>query len=269
MIEGTPAEIDKMLDEIESRLLALGAAVNRPVVDALYQRALVALAQRAVGIFRGFTLLAASEAPSAALALMRPAVEYNLTLRFLVARPDLHPDLWAAEGERQSLIMLREFVEDQELVARHQGIDLTEPWVAEREQYIDEVRARALAANVVGVGQKGPVLPGMQTIAVNHGDIATREAYTLAYRSLSATTHGGARAFNDGAFQEERPGWVTFVEELEGMRGNRALNASTFASTLCVLSEPLELGVLEEATILKGALLQLKTVGEDAGQVDS
>lgn len=118
---------------------------------------------------------------------------------------------------------------------------------------------------MTGVGQKGAVFPGMQTIAVNHGDIATREAYTFAYRSLSASTHGGARAFNDAAFHEEASGWVTFVEEFGAMRGNRALNASTFASTLYILSEPLELGVLEEAMILKEALLQLKTIEEDAG----
>ena len=98
----------------------------------------------------------------------------------------------------------------------------------------------------------------MQTIATAHGDLATREAYTLAYRTLNQDTHAGARSFNAGAFYDAGGGRVGFVEVVdpeEELRRHRALSATTFASTLTLVDEPLGLAVIQEANALKEALL--------------
>ena len=104
-----------------------------------------------------------------------------------------------------------------------------------------------------------------RAIAFNHGDQATREAYTLAYRALSQDVHCGSRAFGAGRFDEVATGRVTFTEfadPVHEVRRNRALNATTFASTLCILSGPLELDVLEEADMLKQILMSITVDAE-------
>jgi hypothetical protein len=264
MLKLSAGEFDELIPEVEERLLALATTLERPVEPSVFRIAALALGQRARTIFHGFTLLVASRAPAAGLPLMRAAVEINLTLRFLVVNPELHSELWAGEGERQSLILLREFAADTELVARHGAINIEAPWVEEREKYIRNVRAKALEAGVVGVGSSGSLLPSMQVIAVKHGDAATREAYRLAYRGLSNDVHTAARAFHAEHFRNVDGGLM--FQEVEPTAGERMLNATTFASTLCVLSEPLELGVLDDAVLIKDALLKSSAI--DVGATD-
>jgi hypothetical protein len=146
-------------------------------------------------------------------------------------------------------------------------IDLDAEWVKERQDYVEDTRKQALQAGIVGVSpKKGKLLmPSMRTIAVNHGDLATREAYTLAYRSLSYDVHGSSRAFSGGHFAACDGGTVRFVELSEPdreVRRYRALSSTTFASILCILSGPLELDLLEDASFIKQVLLT-STVEED------
>lgn len=265
VVEVTPAEYDMALDRVESDLLGLSNKLQEPVQNHMVQTSLVALGARAAALFRGFIALTRSDAPVAGLALMRPAVEINLSLRFIVVNPELHVEIWAAEGERESLKLVREVARDPELVARHgDALDITAPWFAEREQYVEEVRAKALAAGVVGVSSKPGerVMPDMRTIAFNHGDLASREAYTLAYRALSEDVHTSSRAFQVEHFEVlegDRIRFVDFPEPAREIRRYRALNATTFASTLCILSTPLGLEILEQADMLKQILLTTTT----------
>ena len=193
-------------------------------------------------------------------------VEINLSVRFIVARPELHAEMWIAEGERESLKLAREVVNDPELGAKHgPEIELAADWATEREQHVEEVRSRALAAGVLGVGSKpgDRVMPSTRTIAFSHGDLATQEANALAYRPLSQSVHGSSRTFNVGHFAQAGVGRVRFTELTDPageIRGHRALNATTYASTLCVLSEPLELGIKDEAETLTQILMST-TIG--------
>ncbi len=268
MLRVAAEEFDMALDRAEVDLIELAQMLDRPIRDELFFRALQALGLRARALFRGFALLAKSDTPAAAFSLLRPMVEINLTLRFLVANPKLHAELWAAEGERQSLALVREFAEDAELAMKHAAdIDLDAEWVKERQDYVEETRNQALQAGVVGVSPKKgkPLMPSMRTMAVSHGDLATREAYTLAYRSLSHDVHGSSRAFGGGHFAACDGGAVRFIELSEPereVRRYRALSSTTFASILCILSGPLELDVLENSSFIKQILLST-TVEED------
>jgi hypothetical protein len=265
VLQVSAEEYDLALDRVEADLLVLSNRLDGPVEDNLVHRSLITLGTQATSLFRGFMALARSDTPVAALALLRPMVEINLLVRFIVAGQKLHAEIWIAEGELQSLKPLREVVSDPELAAKHgQGIDMAADWAAERERYVEEVRSRALLAGVVGV-RRGPgerVMPSMRTIAFNHGDLATREAYALAYRPLSHAVHGSSRAFNIGHFAQVGAGRVRFIEVTDPageIRSHRALNATTYASTLCVLSKPLGLNVLDDAETLKSVLMSITT----------
>jgi hypothetical protein len=265
----TPDEYDAGLDRVEVELLNLRKGLRDPVPDDVVQKALIALGTRAASLFRGFVELIKSDAPAASLALMRPAVEINLGLRFIVANPELHTEIWMAEGERESLKLVREVAADQELAARHgHALDPSAPWFVERERFVEEVRAKAIAAGVAGVGSNpgGRVMPDMRTIAFNHGDLASREAYTLAYRALSEDVHGSSRAFQQSHFEQVDERHLRFIEFSDPdreIRRNRALNATTFASTLCILSGPLGLEILDRANMLKQVLMSITTEPED------
>lgn len=102
----------------EQELRELGRKIDTCVDEREYERALLALAHRSRALFTGFLDLAESSARVAALVLLRPAVEINLTLRFLKTNPELHTQLWVAEGEYETLKLVREFERDSELVAK-------------------------------------------------------------------------------------------------------------------------------------------------------
>jgi hypothetical protein len=90
--------------------------------------------------------------------------------------------------------------------------------------------------------------------------LAEREAYTLAYRPLSASVHSTSRAFDGSEFVKSEDGRVHLDEDPSILPARRALNASLFASTLCILSEPLGLDVFDEADHLKDIVMQIQSV---------
>lgn len=257
------ADYQAALDRTEADLTELAQRLDTEVPRELYTTALLALAHRARTLFIGLTSLLRGEVPAAGVPLLRSAIEINLTLRFLIANPELHVELWTAEGERQNAVLAKELEADREL-AEKVGLEaFGADWFAETEQFVESARQRALEAGVVGIsGKKNkPVMPNMQSIAVNHGSLAEREAYTLAYRSLSQFTHGSSRAFGRNGFTQAPDGRVRFDDVAafsDGeVRSHRALNITTFASTLCIVSGPLGCNVLDEAETIKAIILEL------------
>ncbi len=250
-----------LVERSEQELSVLGGTLDTCVRNAPYETVILALGQRARTLFIGAVELAGGHAPAAVLSLLRPAVEVNLILRFLKLNPALHTELWIAEGEWETLKLVREFERDQELVDKLGESAFSAGWHEQMEEYVDAARAKALAAGVKGVGPSGPVMPSMWSIAFEHGDLTTREAYTLAYRSLGHDVHGSARAFQRGSFSICDDGGVRFEDAASGeyLLSTRALNATTFASSLCIVSEPLGIDVLDHASTIKSLLLTATT----------
>ena len=259
----TSAEFDQALERAETDLTEFGARIDTSVPDVAYSRAVIALGHRARALFLGFVALVCSE-PVAAFVLLRPAVEINLTLRFLTSNPELHTELWLAEGEHEAQKLVRAIESDPSLAAMAGDVTVDEAWHRDKEQFVERARAAGLAARVKGVS-KVPgksVMPSMYEIAHSHGDEATRAAYSFAYRGLSPGVHSSSRAFDLGDFETAAEGRLSFNELLDTthqVRRHRALNASTFASTLCVLSEPLEIDVLESAGMIRQVLASITT----------
>jgi hypothetical protein len=256
----TGAEYDAALDRAERDLVELARRLDRPVPREMYDTALLVLGHRARTLHNGLVSLVQTEARAACVALIRPAVEINLTARFLVASPELHAELWVAEGERQNAVILRELEADRDLVAKVGTPDVDANWHRDVDNSVEGARAKARAAGVVGIDarRRKPVFPSAQSLATNHGDLATREAYTLAYRALSQFMHGSARSFGVKGFKTAGS-TVEFDDAAafddHDARSHRALNATTFASTLCVLSAPLDLDVFADADLVKGVIL--------------
>jgi hypothetical protein len=255
------SEYDGALDVSEALLIELAETLDRSVRDEIFERSLLALGKRARSIFRGFTELVPSN-PTAAFVLLRPATEINLVVRFLVAKPDVHVELWDNEGEREHLRWIDAIERDQELAHKMNWPGVDQRWKQDRRDEIEEARKLGRAAGVKCVSKvEGErVMPNMREIADIHGDLTTRQAYAAAYQPLSNLVHASSRSFVQGAFYDEGDGSVTFEEliDVEGqVRSHRALNASIFASTLTVLSAPLALDILDTTARVRDSLVAL------------
>jgi hypothetical protein len=94
-------------DELER----LAAHLETVVGQDEYPRLVLALGHRARSLFLGFRQLIAGPTPIAAMSLMRPMVEINFLLRFLGQKPELHFELYVAEGQRQLVAFLDEYAQ--------------------------------------------------------------------------------------------------------------------------------------------------------------
>jgi hypothetical protein len=181
-------------------------------------------------------------------------IEINLLIRFLSRNPDLHLELWIAEGQRQVVAFLDEYEQDTYLVSRWGALpdDLREHRESLRE-LVRVAREKALAAEVEGVGNKGPVLPSIATMAKTSDDPGAREAYILGYRRLGSDVHIGSWSFKSDAFIERVGGLATYSDSPGNLdlHAARTLAASMFASTLCMVSPVLGLDIHERADEIK------------------
>jgi hypothetical protein len=223
-----------------------------------YPKAVLALGHRARSLFLGFRQLVEGPSPVAAMSLVRPMVEINLLLRFLGQDPELHTELWIAEGQRQIAAFLDDYARDAFLQKRWGPAPMENE--ALKEQYragVRESRKKALDKGVPAVGKTGPVLPSVREIAKTSGDPGAREAYILAYRIMSADVHVGTWAFRGGAFIERQGGLASYSEPRDptDFHGARTLVMTTFASTLCIVSVVLGLNIHERADEIKRAFV--------------
>lgn len=234
--------------QAETRLLELAKALDGPVAREPYKLALVALGQRSRTLFRAFRQVHRGGASDAAGALVRPMVEINLLIRFLVKSPALHTELWEAEGKRNSLTIVDEFARSKEMKERWAAFPLNTEGAQERRAEVEQVRDNARKAGVKGVGENGAVLPSISTLLAIIDELGAYEGYTLAYRVLSWEVHGGAPAVLTERFREHEDGALSYIQQRgPGTDGERALAISIFASTLKLCGYHLDLGIDEAA----------------------
>ena len=94
-------------------------------------------------------------------------------------------------------------------------------------------------------------------MAKTSDDPAAREAYTLAYRRLGSDVHAGTWTFAKGAFVERVGGLASYSEPRDDadIHAARILATTIFASTPCIVSAVLGLGVHERADEIKQAFV--------------
>jgi hypothetical protein len=247
-----PAHSQRMteLAEVEAAeivLLELALALDEPVEDRDYPCALAALGQRARTLFLGSRELHGGEAPTAARALLRPMVEINLLVRFLRKSPELHTELWHAEGARNTVTMIREHRASAILTARWGQAPIAESELEDLDRKVREARERAHKAGVSGVSQRGGVLPTAAQQLDTIRETAADEAYTFAYRIQSSDVHAGPRTVQGGVWEVRDDGTVSYRDEssAQGRLSVRLFAVTVFASTLELVAS--ELGLPIEA----------------------
>jgi hypothetical protein len=229
----------------EDELLELATALDEPVAPKRFELSIVALGQRARTLYHAFLRLQKSNVPTdrtASRALMRPMIEINTLVRFLATNPDLHLELWEAEGDRNTVSIIEEMNEKH---AERWGLaNFSADVIAERKARVAAARKQATEAAVAGIGKKGSVMPGTALQLETIGDPAASEAYTFAYRPMTWDVHVSPRTFLVGEFEERNDGTVSYVDARDGKElGSRALALAAFASTLELVAHHLELGI--------------------------
>jgi hypothetical protein len=174
-------------------------------------------------------------------------IEINILIRFLAKDPDLHVDLWQAEGERTALAMAEEH--NRLHSGRWGKLEIDESTIGERRATIAAARRRAVAAGVPGAERGSALVPStVQQLEVIDENAAS-EVYTLGYRPMSWEVHSGAQALQNGTFEERNDASVSYSEAAtaEDMAGPRALCLTTFASTLELVAMHLGLAIESQA----------------------
>jgi hypothetical protein len=242
------AEADD-INRCERELLNLSAVFDEPVKNTDYALALVSLGLRARTLFRATLVLRSEGLPVVARLLLRPMGELNVCVRFLRKDPDLHTELWYAEGDRDVLAIVTEQRASRTMRKRWGPAKLSPEALSQREEHVRKARARALEAKIPGIEEKkGQVLPGIAQQVQMLKDPAASEAYTLAYRLQSGDIHSGARSVQGGPRELRNDATVSLRDEIEGEGlGIRVLAACMFASTLELLAAELKLPGEEEA----------------------
>lgn len=235
-----------MLEVTERELLDLARALDEPVDWNEFKLAVLVLGQRSRTLFRGFLELQSGSVPSSSRALLRPLIDTNILIRFLAKSPELHVELWQAEGERNALAIIGEH---NRLHAGRWGRIPDDPSDEERRKTVRDARKLAIEAGLPGADKRSALLPSTPEQLKLIDEPAASEAYTLGYRPMSWDVHSGTPSFLNGLFETRNDGSVSYTEEstAEDLAGVRALGITTFASTLELVGMHVVLAITADA----------------------
>ncbi len=252
---------EAILDHAGNQLLELAAVFDEPVEAQTYPLALLSLGHRSRTLFQAFLELQAGVVPVAARALLRPMVEINILVRFLRKDPDLHTELWQAEGERNTLTMAEEILGSPHLSSQVPEDPLADAEIESRKRRVDKARVRGGEAGLPV--KRGSVLPSVpaQLKVINEG--AADVAYTFAYRSLSWDVHGSPRVFLAGTWAEHNDGRFSYDERLsaQDLLPAKALAIGTFASTVELVAAELGLAIESQASAIRSTVMEIRPGG--------
>jgi len=265
---GTPSAPpdSEALQHAEEQLLQLATAFDEPVAPNEYALAMLSLGHRSRTLFKAFVELQRGSVPVAARTLLRPMVELNILVRFLRKDPDLHLELWQAEGERNTVTMAEEVLGSAHLSSRL-GEDLLDGAELEaRKERVNAARERGVNAGLPV--KRGSVLPsiGAQLKVIN--EPAAHTAYTLAYRSLSWDVHSSPRLFLSGIWAEHNDGTFSYEEQPseKDLLPTKALAIGTFASTVELVAAELGLAIEHEANAVLSMVMEIPAQHADTAR---
>jgi hypothetical protein len=230
----------------EMELLELAAAFDEPIARSEYPLTLLLLGHRSRTLFRAFMDLQTGPVPVAARALIRPMVEINILIRFLRKNPNLHTELWQAEGDRNSVTMSEDVRLSPDLLARLGEVPLDETEVQRRQQVVGQARQRAKEAGLP-ISKNGSVLPFIPGQLKVIKEPAADSVYVFLYRSFSWEVHAGSRAFLIGTLTQTNDGRAFYDEQQSApnLLHVQVVAIATFASTVELVGA--ELGLPIEA----------------------
>jgi hypothetical protein len=262
------------VEAAESALIELSGSLERKFrSDAAYHYVVVALGLRARSLFGGFVHAMDGPWPVSGLALMRPLVEINILLRFLRQSPDVRARLWIAERHRWALAVVGDITKSSTMRAKWVGELPGDETLAAWRSEVDDTRREARELGVPGVPDKGPLIPTIAEQVRLLNDEAATEAYVFAYRRFSGDVHGGVVSFDRLAVDESRgDGWLSMSDNVstDELYSTRVLALTTFASTVRLASDALDLSIGEAADRIKDAFMRARSEddGSQSGSAD-
>lgn len=218
----------------------------------------MALGRRARELHRGYLHCLRGNEVVASRALLRPAVELNILLRFLRQHPEHRTRLWHLETIRMIITLFEEIdrrpITD-ELKSAFERERPTDEEIIEHRRAIAKARNKARGEGVKGVSVDGYLIPPPreQVELINTPEVW--HAYVTAYGPLSAEVHVGHFSFQQSFLHELEDGTALHHDLYEVTPGERALASASFASTLVVVSGWLNLGVTEDAERIRIGLV--------------
>lgn len=237
-------QLDRQVKATEKVVRAWLPALDAPVTNREHM-VVVGLGLRGVALYRG--LLHACSGPSptvAADAVLRTLIDLVILIRWVETSPRLHIDMWLAEDDRNRIHLGKMWNE----MHRRRGSDaaaaFTPEEVAAIQAGIAETRAKAREAGEP-IPARGSVMPSIERMSEVTPDLF--EAYQVAYRSLSPSSHSGARSFVRDAAEERGDGLHLRPAAAWDRWHLRALAVSVMCFLVASVSRQLGLGLEKEA----------------------
>jgi hypothetical protein len=241
------AELDELADVLD------GARVP---TTPLYLPTLLAMGHRARSFFHGARDVFNGSAPIVAEALIRPALEINLAIRFLSKEPDLHVELWLAKADTERMAMHHDIRQKPVLRSKYGGVLLDQTTLTALELRVKLAHDKGVAAGLP-IGKKDrDVWPGLVQLVDWLKDPGATDAY-LTYRYPSSVTHTTEHAFRSGTFVSDVHGTTSYSDAIDPKLfvATRTLSLTMFASTMAMVSLNLGLGIQDKVTAIKDAFM--------------
>jgi hypothetical protein len=248
------------LPDTEDHLERLAAVLDEPhPLPSSFSPIAHAFGHRGRSLWRGIRHASVGPSGAAANALVRCLFEAWVLLRWLEKMPAVHVPLWQADHERHALRLLRE----PEAAVGERLARKFEEWapaevVASKKELIAEARANGLAAGIEGVSKRvdGPLLPSMPKMVEAIGAPAITEGYAVVYPLSSAFIHSSASAvLGTIDFHEASKTFGVDDGPLADQIPIRALAATIFAGLLTDVSRIADLGVHDDADVIRRGLV--------------
>jgi hypothetical protein len=189
-------------------------------------------------------------------------LEINTLVRFLRKDPDLHVELWQAEGDRNTVTMAEEISASPELLQKLGGMPLDDAELQERRAKVAAARERAREAELPDGSQVLPSIRGQLKVI---DEPAAEIAYTTAYRTASWDIHAGPRAFLTGTWTTHEDGRASYDERLppEKLLPTRALAVGIVASTVELIAHELHLSIEQESYEIVRTVMDIPPEADD------
>lgn len=223
-------------------------ALDAPI-SSREEAVVVGLGLRGNALYRGLLHACSGPTPTvAADAVLRALVDLMILLRWIEAAPELHIDMWLAEDDRGRLTLADRWNE----MHRRRGSSPPPAFgageVASLRDGIAVVRSRAITAGE-RIGESGSVIPTIEKMSEVTPHLF--EAYQVAYRSMSPSSHSGARSFVRDTVERREDGWHLKPAAAWEPLHLRALAVSVMCFLVATASRQLDLGLHDEADALR------------------
>lgn len=208
----------------------------------------MALGRRGWSLYRGFRHALTGPSIYAAQVDLRALLDVTILVRWIEADPPLRLELWMTEDDRDRIAWSEGWREAQRRRGQSTEGALTAEEIKELRELIAEVRARDRDAGI-GVPENGSLLPSQAQMAQQVPDLF--ETYHVAYRSLSPTTHAGARSFAADVLEERKDGVHIVANPVFDEASLRSLAVPTVLMLFASVSRQAGLGIEDECDRLR------------------